>query len=79
MTTKTVKYEGAKYCSEKMSHIAAMIGQKTGELPSEVYLKLVGRKMTNAQEDDEFVSHIDSQVRYARALANGFPAWHGCE
>jgi len=76
MTTKTVEYQGAKYSSEKMSHIATMIAQKTGELPSEVYQKLVGRKMTEAQEDDEFVSHIDSQMRYARALADGMPSWH---
>jgi hypothetical protein len=79
MTTKTVNYQGAKYSSSKMSHIAAMIAQKTGELPSEVYLKLVGRKMTDAQDDDDFVSHVDSQIRYARALQNGFPSWHAGE
>ena len=76
MTTESVNYQGAKYSSSKMSHIAAMIAQKTGELPSEVYLKLVGRKMTRNQEDDEFVITIDHQNRYARALAEGMPTWH---
>ena len=76
MAKYNVKYNGTMYSSKKMSHIAALIGQASGELPSEVYQKLVGRKMP-LRAYDNFVEDIDSQIRTQRLKAEpGYvPAW----